>query len=81
MSELSMTEQRKTALLQVKASRVGYDPRAATWLVDGAAVSGWQGRTLSELRRAEYLTVRPVSNPDEPSIVELSKSGWEVVSS
>lgn len=48
---VKMTFRRIQALKKVRRGAVFYVQRKAAWIVDGAPMTGWDWRTLSDLRR------------------------------
>jgi hypothetical protein len=77
---LNKTDSRATALAEVKAKRVVYDPRIGEYAVKGEedteeTARGARRRTYSELRTAGLVTTGSLS---QPSLVSLTPLGNDV---
>lgn len=77
MSELSMTEARLIMLRHVEAGSVIYSAQAGYWHVNGDRVAGWEGRTLSALRRSGYIELQ--ESADQRRVAVLTDRGREAL--
>jgi hypothetical protein len=75
--ELPMTEARRALLDQVRDGRITYADAAGRYCLDGVQVKGWTGRTLTALRRADYIAI--VRGEGE-STVDLTTRGGAALS-
>lgn len=77
---LNKTDSRATALIEVKAQRVTYNPRLSEYLVEGEdgaqeSARGARRRTYAELRTAGIVESTSLT---EPSLVRLTNLGENI---
>jgi hypothetical protein len=75
--ELAMTAKRIVALGHVRDGLVTYDSSSGHWRVSNKVQTGWWGRTLSALRRNDYITIHIRDNP--LYTVDLTDKGKEAL--
>jgi len=68
-----MTQQRLDMLDSVQRGAVTYNRRTGHWNMDGEPAAGWTGRTLSTLKRNEYIVTTQGNPMDTVALTERGK--------